>query len=68
MLALVESISSKSAVAQMASQSAIKLAAVKPLLDSTESAQMVANHYGESLSLARIQIAQAQQSQLQSGF
>jgi hypothetical protein len=68
MLALVESVSSKSAVAQMAAHSTIKLAAVQPLLDPSQSAQMVADHYGEPLGLARIQMTHAEESQLQAGF
>ncbi len=68
MLALVESISSKSALAQMAARSTIKLAAVEPLLDPSESAQIVAGHYREPVTMARIQVAQAEHRQLQAGF
>lgn len=68
MLALVESVSSKSAVAQMAAHSTIKLAMVQPLLNRCQAAQTVADHYREPLGLARIQIAQAEQNQLMAGF
>jgi hypothetical protein len=68
MLALVESVSSKSAVAQMAAHSTIRLAAIEPFLDRTQAAQIVAVHYGEPLGLARIQVKQTEQSQLQTGF
>lgn len=67
-LALVQSISSKSEVAQMAAASSIKLAAVRPYLDSTASARIVANHYGEPMALAQFQVAQVQQSEIQAGF
>ena len=67
-LALVQSISSKSQVAQMAAASSIKLASVRPYVDNTEAARIVANHYGEPISLARMQVAQVEQAQLQAGF
>src|SRR5271157_6474534 len=58
MLALVSSISSKAQVARMASQSHLKLAAVRPYLDEGKAAAMVAGHYGEPVELARVQVAQ----------
>jgi hypothetical protein len=67
-LALVQSISSKAAVAQMAAHSAIKLAAVLPSLDPDESAQIVAAHYDEPLALAQIQMAQSRRNELGAGF
>ncbi len=67
-LGLVQSISSKVAVAGMAAQSTIKLAAVEPYLDRSQAAQIVAAHYGEPLGLATAQIAQAERSQLAAGF
>lgn len=66
--ALVQSISSKAALVQMAAHSNIKLAAVEPYLDRSQAAQAVAAHYGESVELARMQAAQALESQLQAGF
>ena len=68
LLSLVESISSKSAVAQMAAKYSIKQSAVKPYLDSSQSAKVIANHYNEPLALARIQIANAEQTQFHAGF
>jgi len=68
MLALVQSISSKTAVAQMASHSTIKLAAVEPYLDATRSARIVADHYGEPVKSATIQVTQATQAQAFAGF
>jgi hypothetical protein len=67
-LALVQSISSKAAVAQMAARSTIKLAAVEPYLDATYSARSVADHYGEPLTLARSREAQAAQLLRSEGF
>jgi hypothetical protein len=67
-LALVQSVSSKVAVAQMAAQSTIKLALVRPYLDEDKAAEMVAAHYGEPLRLGQIQVAQAEQNAAQSGF
>jgi hypothetical protein len=68
LLALVQSISTKAAVAQMAAQSTIKLAAVEPYLDPSQAAQIVAAHYAEPLALARAQVAQAKQNQTLTGF
>jgi hypothetical protein len=66
--ALVQSISSKVAVAQMAAQSTIKLAVVEPYLDHEQASQTVATHYGEPLGLARIQVARAEQNKALAGF
>jgi hypothetical protein len=67
-LALVQSVSSKAAVAQMASQSTIKLAMVRPYLDEGKAAAMVAGHYGEPVEMARAQVAQVELSAAQAGF
>ena len=67
-LALVQSISSKAAVAQMAAQSTVKLAAVKPYLDEGRAAEMVAAHYGEPVAVARVQVARVETSEMQAGF
>lgn len=66
--ALVESISSKATVAQMAGQSTVKLPAVESYLDRGEAATMVAAHYGEPLGLARFQVARFEQAQVEAGF
>jgi hypothetical protein len=68
MLALVQSVSSKAQVAQMSTQSTIKLAAVRPYLDESEAAAMVANHYGEPVALARVQVERAETSAVRAGF
>jgi hypothetical protein len=52
----------------MASASAIKLAAVEPYLDPSQSAQTIAAHYNEPLAFARIQLAQSRQLQIDTGF
>lgn len=67
-LALIQSISSKQAVAQMAAASGIKLAAVSPYIDTSAAASIVATHYNEPVALARVQIAQVEQSETTAGF
>jgi hypothetical protein len=67
-LALIQSISSKQAVAQMAAASTIKLAAVDTYMDGSLEASIIAAHYNEPLALARVQIAQVQQAEIQAGF
>jgi hypothetical protein len=67
-LSLVQSISSNAQVAQLASQSGIKLAAVEPYLDNSEAASIVAVHYGEPVAIARMQVAEAQQYAINAGF
>ncbi|HEV2486999.1 MAG TPA: hypothetical protein VGT08_15835 [Terracidiphilus sp.] len=67
-LALVQSVSNKAAVAQMAARSTIKMAAVQPYLNETRAAGIVADHYGEPIALARMQVAQAEQYAVQAGF
>ena len=67
-LALVSSVSSKAAVASMASQSTVKLAAVRPYLNENYAAAQLADHYGEPVGLARVQVAQAERSMMQAGF
>jgi hypothetical protein len=68
MLALVSSISSKAAVAQMAAQSTIKLAAVRPYFDECNAVATVASHYGEPAEEARVQVVQVDASLAQAGF
>jgi len=67
-LSLVQSVSSKAAVARMASDSAVKLAAVEPYLNPSLSAQIVSAHYAEPVALARAQVAQVERAQMQAGF
>jgi hypothetical protein len=68
MLALVESVSSKAAVARMAAASTIKLATVEPYLNEGKAAEMVAAHYGEPVEVARFQVARAEWSAERAGF
>jgi len=67
-LSLVASVSSKAAVAHMAAQSGVKLAMVRQYRNDERAAEMVAAHYGEPLTLARAQVAQAAQAQVNAGF
>jgi hypothetical protein len=67
-LALVQSISSKAQVAQMAADSGVKLAAIEPYLNESRAAEIVAAHYGEPVEVARVQVAQATQAEMSAGF
>jgi predicted amino acid-binding ACT domain protein len=67
-LSLVASISSKAAVAHMAAQTSVKLSMVRPYLDDSRAAQIVAAHYGEPVELARMQVAHVQQAEINAGF
>jgi len=67
-LALVQSVSSKVAVAQMTGVAPIKLAQVLPYMNEIETAKVVAEHYGEPVALARVQMATAEQSEMVAGF
>lgn len=66
--ALIQSVSSNVALAQMADQSTIKLAMVRPLFDENKAAAIVANHYAEPVLLARLQLAHAELSETRAGF
>jgi hypothetical protein len=67
-LSLVQTISSKAQVAQMASESSVKLAAVEPYLNEARSAQIVAAHYRETVEVARLQVAQVTHAEMSAGF
>jgi hypothetical protein len=67
-LALVQSVSGKAAVARMAAGSTIKLAEVMPYLDRAKAMGIVADHYGEPVELARTQVARAGQDLALAGF
>ena len=68
MLVLVESVSSQAQVARMAAESGIKLAAVRPYLNGSRAAEVVAAHYGEPVELAEMQVAQAERNEVAAGF
>lgn len=67
-LSLVASISSKAAVANMSAATGVKLSMIRPYLDHTQAAEMLAAHYNEPVPLARIQVARAEQAEIQAGF
>src|SRR6185312_15045231 len=67
-LALIQSVSSKQAVASMAAACTIKLAAVSPYVNRVTAANIVAGHYHEPLTLARFQVAQTEQAETAAGF
>jgi hypothetical protein len=68
LLALVQSVSTKAAVTQMAAASTIKLASVRPYINQSRAAEIVAAHYGEPVEVARMQVAQAEQNTALAGF
>lgn len=68
MLALVEQVSSKAAVAHMARAAQIKVAAVEPYLDSDQAVAMVAAHYDEPVAAARVQVEQTERDAVRAGF
>lgn len=67
-LALVQSVSSKAEVARMASEARIKLAEVRPSLDESKAAAMVASHYDEPVEVARVQVERAEMNAALAGF
>lgn len=67
-LGLIQSVSSKTAVAQMAVGATVKISAVRPYLDGTRAAEVVAGHYGEPVSLARSQMGQVELAEIRAGF
>jgi len=68
MLSIVQSVSSKTAVAQMAAHSTIKLATVVPFLNIDQAAKMIAAHYNEPVVQAQVQVAQVEQDEMNAGF
>jgi len=68
MLSLVQSVSSKAAVAQMAAASTVKMSDVLPWVDQRQAAEIVAVHYGESVVMAQVQVAQLERVEIGAGF
>jgi hypothetical protein len=68
MLAMVQSVSSKAAVAQMASAATVKMSDVLPLVDQRQAAEMVAVHYGEPVGWAEMQVARVERIETGAGF
>lgn len=67
-LSLVASISSKAAVTKMSAATGVKLSMIRPYLDRTRAAETVAVHYNEPVTLARAQMARAEQAEMNAGF
>ncbi len=67
-LILSTSVSGKTELAQLAAQSTIKLATVRPYRDEGKTVAMVADHYGEPTAWAQVQVAKAELNAAQSGF
>jgi hypothetical protein len=67
-LGLIQSISSKAAVAQMSAGATVKMAAVRPFEDGRRAAEMVAAHYGEPVDAARLQVERVAQAEIGAGF
>jgi len=55
-------------VAQMAAESTVKMAAVRPYLNENHAAEIVAAHYSEPVEVARMQVAEAEVNEAQAGF
>jgi hypothetical protein len=67
-LALVQSVSTKAELAQMASRATVKIADVKPYVNQKQAAEIVAGHYDEPVAMARVQVAQVEQGAMRAGF
>jgi hypothetical protein len=67
-LSEVQSISSKTALARMAAQTTVTLAETQPYLDGSQAMKIVADHYGEPVELARVQVAQTERNEALAGF
>jgi hypothetical protein len=67
-LALVQLVSSKAEVQQMAARATVKMDAVQAYMNHEQAAEIVAGHYDEPVAMARIQVAQVEQSEAMAGF
>lgn len=67
-LALVQTISSKTALARMSASSSIKLTTVRPYIDPGKSAQLIASHYHEPLAAASSQVTEFESLAVNNGF
>jgi hypothetical protein len=68
MLSLVQSVSSKTAVAQMAGRSAVKMASVERYLDVDLASRVIAGHYDEPVGMARLQVDAGERNAAMAGF
>lgn len=66
--ALVQQISGKVQLATLAASAPVKLSMVEAYRNRDMEVQIVAKHYGESMSEARLQIATAEKMEVQAGF
>lgn len=67
-LGLIQSVSSRAAVSQMAALATVKISAVRPYLNETQTAEMVAARYGEPVGMARVQVERMEQAETRAGF
>ena len=67
-LALVQSVSSKAEVEQMAARSTVKIGSVQAYIDQEQAAEIVAGHYDEPVAMARMQVAHVERSEMMAGF
>lgn len=68
MLSLVQWVSSKQAVAQMAKASTVKMSEVLPLVNQRQAAEIVASNYGEPVALAQLQVTGVERKLMEAGF
>ena len=68
MLALVQSVSSRSAVAQMAARAPIKIQDVRTQMNPSLAAAMVAEHYGETNGSAHLLVERTETAEILAGF
>lgn len=68
LLALVNSISGKTATTQAAAAASLKLKDVAPYLDRNTAAVTLAQHYNEPVEVAQLQLSQSEASLAQAGF
>jgi hypothetical protein len=52
----------------MSAATGVKLAMLRPYLDHTRAAEIVAAHYNEPLTMARMQVLRAEQMEMNAGF
>jgi len=67
-LALVQSVSTKAEVKEMAARATVKIADVQAYVNQEQAAEIVAEHYGKPVLMARIQVVQVEQIEMRAGF
>jgi len=68
MLLLVQSVSTKAAVARMAAESSVKMATVRQYMDENKAANLIASHYGEPVERTWGQVGQSERDEDREGF